>query len=63
MESEKDGKIENIEKSKEEFLKWIKGVKDKFDENWEKDVKLKKNGDKKEKEDFIKVKLVEILKK
>lgn len=26
VESGKDGKKENIEKSKEEFLKWIKGV-------------------------------------
>lgn len=26
VESGKDGKIKKIEKSKEEFLKWIKGV-------------------------------------
>lgn len=63
VESEKDGKIKKIEKSKEESPKRIKGVQDKPDENREKDVKLKKDGDKKVKEDPIKAKLAEILKK
>lgn len=63
VESGKDGKKENTEKSKEESPKRIIGVQDKPDENREKDVKLKKDGDKKEKEDPIKAKLAEIFKK
>lgn len=63
VESGKDGKKENTEKSKEESPKRRKGVQDKPDENREKDVKLKKDGDKIENEDPIKAKLAEILKK
>lgn len=63
VESEKNGKTKKAEKLTEEFPKRIKKAQAKPDENREKDVKLKSDGDKKEKEDTIKAKLAEILKK